>query len=105
MVVCKDLSEQPEPFTMRLAGPDGAYELAFKPGDRPSMEAAGVAGGVLLWWVDRCDRTTDGWELSGLTSDTKSVWGDVYWFVAHTSGKRRVEYWGDRVILRTDFEI
>src|SRR5688572_1045924 len=100
MAICKELAEQPEAFAMRVAG--GAYELAFRPGDRPVIAVRGLVADVLTWWVERCDRTEGGWELSGLTHATKPIWGDVYWFIVHTTGERRVEYWGNQVIVRTD---
>ncbi|WP_430424179.1 hypothetical protein [Phenylobacterium sp.] len=105
MVVCKELTEQPEPFDMRFMGPRGRYELSFRPGERPQVEVAGLGGGSLVWWVDRSERRDGGWELSGLTHATKPIWGDVYWFIIHTAGERRVEYWGDRVIVRTDLAV
>lgn len=43
--------------------------------------------------------------LQGMTSwETADVWGDVFWFILlpHATPPR-IEFWGDRVLCRTDF--
>lgn len=48
--------EQPEPFTVRMTGPTGPYELTFARNSDEGELRAQLPGGVLLWHVEACER-------------------------------------------------
>lgn len=94
--------EQPEPFTVRMTGPTGPYELTFSRNADEGELRAQLPGSVLLWHVEACEFDGGQWRLSGLTRGTQDLWGDTYWFELHTDAPARIEY-STTVLVRTDY--
>lgn len=97
-------SKKPPPFAVRVLGPTADYEIAYlSDSGRGRLSVSGLTAEPLIWFVDYSEPTAeDGWELGGISHGTKPLWGDVYWFSLFLGTRRRIEYWGDRVLLRTD---
>lgn len=93
--------EQPDPFAVRMTGPDGAYDLVFsRNADEGELEAR-LPGGALAWRVETCERDGAGWRLGGLTRGTQRLWGDTYWFELRTGPAARIDYYL-LTLVRTD---
>lgn len=95
----------PEPFTLAMTGPDGAYDLHFVPHDDWDGEIAVViAGHAMVWQVLTVDFEDGQLSLSGGTEGSESIWPTQFWFRLLPGRKQsRIEYWGNQVIWRTDF--
>jgi hypothetical protein len=85
---------------LHFAGPNGPYSVSLDD-DRPSVEGKSlvvVANDETSHWTIEVDDDTSGIrELSGMTGD-----GSGLWFVLRLGSFPEMQYWGDRVLIRTD---
>lgn len=92
-------------FEVTFRGADGDYVARYVPGlDDGGIEVV-ILGQPMRWPVETLEETATGFALSGLTLGSKPLWGDVYWFVLQTGDVPRVEYWADRVLIRSDLGV
>jgi hypothetical protein len=91
-----------------MIGPQGPYILTFS--RYASSEWGGyldvqVGDHTMHWEVEEVEDEEGEIILSGLTGfETEELWGDVFWFrLFPYSGIPHIEFWGDRVICRTDY--
>lgn len=95
----------PAPFTVRMTGPDGAYDLAFRPTDDWDGVIDTVIGGVAMTWhVVTSDLHPEGGRsLGGMTIGTDAAWGDQFWFELVLGPEpSTITYWGNQVVWRVD---
>ena len=95
----------PKPFTVTMAGPEGSYNLSFSPIDEWDGVIDVAIGGIQMAWpVTRIEQEEGGRVcLSGMTVGAEEVWNDQFFFQLWTGlYPPTIEYWGDRVIWRTD---
>lgn len=95
----------PVTFNVTLAGPEGSYELAFHPIDEwDGVIDVVIAGRRMAWPVTRIEQDKEGRVcFSGVTVGAEAVWNDQYFFQLWTGpAPPKIEYWGDKVIWRTD---
>jgi hypothetical protein len=89
-----------------MQGPEGAYELDFQRSDEWDGQMDVIIAGVAMRWnVDNVEQYDDGsMALGGLTQGSESLWQDCFWFQLYLNPMPvRIEYWGNQVLLRTDY--
>lgn len=93
---------QPAPFDLTVEGPTGLYRIGFRPDPDEGHFEVTLGQISTVWRVEVCEREGEDWRLEGLTQDTAAAWGDTYWFSLQTGLAPRIQYWGDRVLVRED---
>lgn len=86
---------------LTFKGPSGPYTLDFEPEEDAAVDVR-HGDQRLSWSIEAADG--DG-TLSGLTRGTTPIWGDVFWFTLTIGPPARIEYWGDRILVRTDHQV
>jgi hypothetical protein len=98
----------PPAFRITFEAPESRYDVAFTPTDPWNGEIIVSIAGVEMQW-DVVDASTDEaghLTLGGLTSGSEDIWQDCFWFsLCLDPNARRIEYWGNQIIWRTDFAI
>ncbi len=87
-----------------MTGPEGCYRLTYSAGNETdSVIEVEIAGQTMRWAIETVTRTGEGVSLSGMTSGTQAIWQDQFWFEFFPDAEPpRIDYWGDRVLWRTD---
>jgi hypothetical protein len=91
-------AKMPAAFCATMTGPDGAYELAFRPLDEwDGVIEVTIAGEAMSWHVVRSDREEDGTtSTSGMTVGSEAVWADQFWFELVLGPEPIcINYWGN----------
>ncbi len=92
-------------FDLMMTGPEGPYALAFRSTNDGDGEIdVTICGHGMTWWVTRIEKEDDGKVcLSGMTQGSEDLWNDQFFFMLRVgSGEPTIEYWGDKVLWRTD---
>ncbi|MGF6227924.1 hypothetical protein QFZ27_001879 [Inquilinus ginsengisoli] len=97
----------PAPFSIVMIGPEGPYELKFRPYATDPWEGeidVVIAGEATTWSVEKVFREDEGLALGGMAG--ANVWKTSYWFMLWPDARPpRIEYWGEGVIWRTDIAV
>jgi hypothetical protein len=99
----------PDPFSIKLLGPQGLYTLAFCRYASSEWEGfldVEAADHTMRWEVESVDDEDGVIVLSGGTGfETVELWGDSFWYrLFPFSDTPHIEFWGDRVLCRTDYK-
>jgi hypothetical protein len=88
-----------------MTGADGRYELAYERlDDWAGIIKVSISGVAMSWHVVRFDNTDERLSMSGMTVGSDEVWGDQFWFELWPEATpMRINYFGDRVLWRTDY--
>ena len=98
-------TKMPAAFSATLTGPDGVYELAFRPLDEwDGVIEVTIAGEAMTWHVVRGDEEEDGTvSISGMTGGSDVVWRDQFWFeLVMKPEPIHINFWGNQVLWRRD---
>jgi hypothetical protein len=90
---------------MNFLGAEGCYEISFQPTDDwDGIIDVTINGVDMRWGVDDSDlEDSGGIVLGGITTGTKTLWNDVFWFELRIDDKPPIiRYWGNQVIWRED---
>ena len=95
------------PLKQKMLGPDGVYELVYTPvEDRDGKVEVEISGVSMTWWVEIIEIDNGLTSLSGMTSGSKVIWQEQYWFQFWPSLQRpKIDYWGAGVIWRSDLAV
>jgi len=89
-----------------MTGLEGDYELACGPSADDPWEGwinTEIAGVRMRWPIEWVCNDGSGLEFAGLTTGTKNVWGDVFWYsLGPAANPPCIEYFGNQVLWRRD---
>ncbi len=97
----------PDPFSITLLGPQGTYALSFSRYASSEWEGfldVRIGEYAMHWEVEQVDDEGGVIVLSGGTGyETVQLWGDSFWYELFPfSNPPRIDFFGDRVLCRTD---
>lgn len=95
----------PPAFQMSFVGPEGSYDIDFRPTDEwDGLIDVTIRNLQMEWSVVDASRERDGAVvLGGMTTGSEELWGDQFWFELRVDDTPPIiRYWGDRVIWRED---
>lgn len=95
----------PAAFTRVFSGLEGPYAVRFEPaGEWDGVLDVVIGGLAMRWVVEEAHAETDGGVvLGGMTSGSKPLWNNQFWFELRFEDQPPViRYWGDRVLVRED---
>ncbi len=85
---------------IKFVGPDGSYVVSLdlsKQNLTDSNLTVDFGDSVSTWSVETDEKVDGGRQLSGFTSSP-----NIHWFVLKLGECCRIEYWGDRILMRLD---
>ncbi|MXO59509.1 hypothetical protein GRI89_08140 [Altererythrobacter salegens] len=93
-----------EAFEAIFEGAEGRYRIDYAPTDEwDGVISVSIAGHDMRWNVDLVEQEDGTLQMGGITSGTKEVWDDEFWFqIICDGGPKSIQHWGDRVIWRED---
>ena len=81
--------------------PDGSYTIAVSQTEQGHVSVK-YRETTETWPVERKEQLGTRFRLSGLANCTPEILQTVCWFELTICQNPKIEYWGDRVIFRTD---
>jgi len=87
-----------------IAFGSGTYDICFDGTQRHRLFVT-FEGHEWTWHVERIHRQKSNYRISGMAEPDEPVLSDHAWFELWIVEILKIVYWGDRVVVRTDFPL